>query len=198
LTNGDSKGKKLKKIGIFIVMLCLATLTLCSCAEKAGQTSGTGQESGFTLTKATPLGVTASAIVELEDMYHSPETYDVRITVLEVLRGEKSADLIKSASASNAPAQNGFEYVLARIRFEYSARGAPGDKTWVLSGEQFNAFSNDGKPYENPAIVLPEPVLGGVLRSGDSQQGWVAFEVKRQDKKPLMIFSPGNVWFQLY
>ena len=46
--------------------------------------------------------------------------------------------------------------------------------------------------------MLPEPELAGELHSGNSQQGWVAFEVAEQDKKPLMIFDQGNVWFQLY
>ena len=168
------------------------------CAEKTAQTTDTGLESGPSLNSAMPVGATASAIVELGDMYRAPETYDVEITVLEVLRGEKSMDLIKRASASNDPAQNGFEYILARIRFEYSARGAPGDKTWDLSGSQFNAFSDDGKLYEIPSIVLPEPGLAGVLRSGDSRQGWIAFEIAKQDRKPLMTFIPGNIWFQLY
>ncbi len=181
-----------------MLLLCPAALIVCACSEKTAQTRGTGLESGSSLTGTIPIGATASAIVELEDMYRSPETYDVRITVLEVLRGEKSADLVKKANVSSAPAQNGFEYVLARIQFEYSARGAPGDKTWGLSGKQFSAFSGDGKLYENPSIVLPEPELGGVLRSGDSRQGWVAFEVAKEDKKPLMTFIPGNVWFQLH
>ena len=169
-----------------------------ACAEKPAQTPGPRLESGSSLTSAMPIGATVPAIVELGDMYRAPETYDIRITVLEILRGEKSVDLIKKASVSNAPAQNGFEYVVARIRFEYSARGAPGDKTWELSGEQFNAFSDDGKLYENPSIVPPEPRLSGVLRSGDSQQGWVAFEVAKHDKKPVMTFSPGSIWFQLH
>jgi hypothetical protein len=147
---------------------------------------------------AARTGVTASAIVEVGDMYRSPEIYDAGITVLEVMRGEKAEDLIKNASGLNTPAQNGFEYVLARIRFEFSARGAPGDKTWILNTTQFQAFSGDGTRYGTPSIVLPEPELAGDLRSGDSREGWIAFEVAEQDRQPLMIFDQGNVWFQLY
>jgi hypothetical protein len=188
----------LKRIAIRAVLFCLMALIMFACTEKIEQTPVKGLESDSSVIGATPIGITASAIVELGDMYHSPETYDVKITVLEVLRGEKSAFLIKKASISNAPVQNGLEYVLARIWFEYSARGAPGDKTWSLSGKQFHAFSGDGKPYRIPSIELPEPELAGMLRSGDSRQGWIAFEVAKQDKKPLMIFDQGNVWFQLY
>lgn len=181
-----------------MVLLGLTALLVPACTDPATRTPGTGPESGSSASHAMPTGATASAIVELGDMYRAPETYDVRITVLDVLRGEASADLIRNSDASNAPARNGFEYVLAKIRFEYSARGAPGDKILNLSGKQFHAFSGDGAPYGTPSIVLPEPQLSGALRSGDSRQGWIAFEVSRQDRKPLMIFDQGNVWFQIY
>jgi hypothetical protein len=188
----------LKRTAIFVIWFGLMAIVMFACTEKTAQTPGEEPKSDSSAIRAVPMGTTASAIVELEDMYRSPETYDAKITVLEVLRGEKPADLIKKASASNAPAQSGFEYILARIRFEYSARGAPGDKAWRVGKRQFHAYSGEGIPYRFPSIVLPEPELAGELRSGDSLQGWLAFEVAKQDKKPLMIFEPGNVWFRLY
>jgi hypothetical protein len=178
--------------------LSLAALVMPACSEKPAQTPVTTLEMGSSSTYAAPIGATVPAIVELEDMYRAPETYDVRITVMEILRGETSADLMNKASAFNAPAKNGFEYVAAHIRFEYSARGAPGDKTWELRGNQFDAFSGEGKLYENPSIVPPEPGLSGTLSSGDSKQGWIVFTVAKNDRKPVMIFNPGSVWFQLY
>jgi hypothetical protein len=196
--NGDSRGKPLRRINVLIVLLSLAVLSMSSCTEEMEQTPGTELESGSSLNSAMPIGGTVSAIVELSDMYRAPETYDVRITVLEILRGEKSKNLIERTNVSLTALPNDFEFLLAHIRFEYSARGTPGDKTWDLSGKQFNAFSDDGRLYENQPIVLPESRLSGVLRPGDSRQGWVAFEVAKDDKKPLMTFSPGNVWFQLH
>ncbi len=196
--NGDSRVAGLNKIGIFVVLLYLAVLLMSACADKTTHIPDTGLESDSSLNSAVPIGVTGSAIVELGDMYRTLETYDVRITVLEVLRGEESMHMIGGASIANAQTQNGFEFLLAHIHFEYSARGAPGDKTWDLDRKQFNAFSDDGRLYGNSSIVLPEQRLDGVLRSGDSRQGWLAFEVAKQDKEPLMNFGPGNVWFQLY
>ncbi len=184
---------------VFVVVLFgLASLSMSACSEQTVQTTGIGPESDSSVIRAMAIGMTASAIVELSDMYRSPEIYDARITVLDVKRGEEAADLIKNASESSAPAQNGFEHVLARIQFEFFARGAPGDKTWSLSAQQFHAFSGDGTRYGAPSIELPEPELAGELRSGDSREGWIAFEVSKQDKQPLMIFDQGNVWFQLY
>jgi hypothetical protein len=182
----------LRRTDFIVALFCLAVLSLSACSDR------TGLESDSSVTGAVRTGVTASAIVEVGDMYRSPEIYDARITVLEVSRGEKAEDLIKNAGGSNIVAQSGFEVVLARIRFEFSARGAPGDKTWSLSAKQFHAFSADGTRYGTSSIVLPEPELAGELRSGDSQEGWIAFEVAEQDRQPLMIFDQGNVWFQLY
>jgi hypothetical protein len=196
--NGDNKGQPLRRINALIVFLCLVILSMSSCTKETEQTPGTELESGFSFNSAMPIGGTVSAIVELSDMYRAPETYDVRITVLEILRGEKSNDLMKRTNVSHAVMPNGFEFLLVHIRFEYSARGIPGDKIWDLSGEQFNAFSHDGRLYKNQPIILLESRLSGLLRSGDSRQGWVAFEVAKHDKKPLMTFNPGNVWFQLY
>ena len=136
----------------------------------------------------------------------SLEPYDAKITLLEIVRGQRAWDLIKQASPSNKPPIEGSEYVVARIRFEYSAKGVPGDKAWELTLGQFTALSSEGKQYETPSLVLPKPELSGKLRSGDSIEGWRAFQVIREDAKPLMCFDPASgggmvrgkvVWFQL-
>jgi hypothetical protein len=188
----------LRREDFAVVLFFLAALSMTACSNRTTGTTATGTDSDSSVTGAMPTGVTASAIVELSDMYRSPEIYDAKITVLEILRGEEAADLIDNAGDSNAPARSGFEYLLAHIRFEFFARGAPGDKTWNLSAKQFHAFSRNGTRYATPSIVPPEPELAGELRPGDSQQGWIVFEVTKQDRKPLMIFDQGNVWFQLY
>ena len=169
-----------------------------SCTGKPAAESSPEPGSGSAWKNAGPIGIPVSAIVELSDLYRAPETYDVKITVMEILRGAPSMNLLAKADASNATPGEGFEYVLARVRFEYAARGAPGNKTWELDGKQFNAFSGEGKPYVSPSVVPPEPALRGTLRSGGSQEGWIAFAVAKEDKKPVMTFSPGNIWFQLY
>jgi len=137
-------------------------------------------------------------MVELSDMYVSPETYDLKLTVAEIVRGEKSMELLKKLGASNAEPRADSEYVLARVRFEYKARGAPGDKPWDLSGVQFNAFSGENKPYENPSVIASQPGQNPSLRPGDSLECWLAFVVAKGDSKPVMTFSPGGAWFHLY
>src|ERR1035441_8109624 len=92
---------------IFQMVLCVPAL--------AGQTSLPAH--------AQPFGQPLTTILEFGDQYNGgDELYDAQITVLEVVRGEQAWTMVKSASDSNKPPDVGFEYLLARIRFEFSAR----------------------------------------------------------------------------
>ena len=136
------------------------------------------------------------------------EPCDTKISLLEIVRGEKAWQRIKAADSSNAQPKADQEYVLAHMRFEMSAR-TPGSKSYqIRSGQtgQFLAFSAEGQPYETPALVLPKPELTGALRSGESIEGWLAFLVPKSEAKPLMNFDPASgaakgqgklIWFRL-
>jgi hypothetical protein len=76
-----------------------------------------------------------------------------------------------------------------------------------LGPEQFTAFSADGVDYRNPSVVPPKPELRKGMKSGESIEGWIAFEVAQQDKNPVMSYSAdsggavmhgGGKWFRLY
>jgi hypothetical protein len=183
---------------VCVVFLTMALMILAACAEKPAQAPGQKSGSGVSSADAASIGTTVPSIVELSDMYVSPETYDLRMTVAEIVRGEKSMEFLKKLGASNVQAHTDSECVLARIRFEYKARGAPGDKPWELSGVQFSAFSEDSKPYGSPSIVASQSGLKPSLRSGDTLECWLAFVVAKSDRKPVMTFNPGGAWFHLY
>jgi hypothetical protein len=151
-------------------------------------------------------GVTLTGIVECGQGYTSHELYDMKITLVEVIRGEEAWKRIREASPSNKAAEPGLEYVLARVKFEYYARGTPGLCVHELKPDQFSAFSPDGNDYQSPPVVTPKPEMRGSLHSGESLEGWVAFLVSQQDKKPLMNYSAdkggaivhgGEKWFLL-
>jgi hypothetical protein len=165
--------------------------------------------------RAQPLGQPLKTILEFGDQYNGgDELYDATITVEEVLRGDKAWEIVKEASASNRPPETGFEYLLARIRFEFSARATPHHYSYTIGEAQFTAAAPDGKEYESPSLAAqPKPSLTGTIAPGSSLEGWVTFLVPRgsakTDKleKPLMIFredvgsvihSGSGVWFQLY
>ena len=183
---------------VCVVALTMALVVLVACAEKPARAPDQKPGSGVSSADAASIGTTVPSIVELSDMYVAPETYDLKMTVAEIIRGEKSTEFLKKAGATNVQADTDTECVLARIRFEYRARGAPGDKPWELSGVQFSAFSEDRKPYGSPSIVASQSGLRPSLRSGDTLECWLAFAVAKSDRKPVMTFNPGGAWFRLY
>ena len=139
---------------------------------------------------AQSVGVPLVTTISFGDDYSTPvELYDAKITVLEVIRGKKAWAFLRKATSSNQPPGTDQEYVAARIRFEFSARGAPGDKSYTVQEDQFTAESSDGKEYRTPPVRLPKRGLSTTLHSGDSAEGWVAFAIPRNDKKPRMVFK---------
>jgi hypothetical protein len=168
--------------------------------------SASAQTPGSSPSHAAPSGVTLTGIIECGEGYTSHELYDMKITLLEVIRGEEAWKRIKEASASNKPADPGSEYILAKVRFEYSARGTPGLCVHQIVPEQFTAYSANGEDYSPAHVVLPKPEMRKELKSGDSWEGWVAFMVAKEDKSPLMLYSAnpggavqhgGEKWFLL-
>ncbi len=156
---------------------------------------------------AAPKGVTLTGIVECGQGYTSHELYDMKITLVEVFRGEDAWKRIKEAGPSNKAAEPGFEYVLAHVKFEYYARGTPGLCIHNLNPQQFSACSSDGQDYQIADVVVPKPEMRKAMKSGETVEGWIAFVVPQQDKTPLMTYSAdqggaivhgGAKWFALH
>jgi hypothetical protein len=166
--------------------------------------AGAAAAQGLTPSDAAPPGVSVAGIIECGAGYNSHELYDVKINVLEVVRGDKALQMAKSQSAK-APAA-GLDYVVARVKFEYSARGTPGDCNHELRPGQFVALSSQGKKYA-PAPLGLKPELNATIRPGQGAEGWVSFLVPQADDKPLLTFTVsdagadqhgGDMWFRLY
>jgi len=149
-------------------------------------------------------GTVVAGIIECGEGYTSHELYDVKLALLELVRGDPAWRRI----AATAPAPGmGQEYILARLRFEYYARGKPGDCEHTLTPSQFTALTAAGAPSSAPTLAIPEPGLAGVLHSEQVREGWIAVQVARDAVKPLLTFSVdeagavqhgGRLWFQLY
>lgn len=149
--------------------------------------------------RSSPAPARMALVIEFDDFM---DTYEARITLLETVRGGEAWDRIKAANMFNAPPSEGFEYVLAKVRFEYLASPAE-DKAYAVSPVQFTAVSTDGKDYDMSWAVEPEPALNAQLYEGASHEGWAAFLVAAGDTTPLMTFGrnydgTGGIWFQLY
>jgi len=136
-----------------------------------------------------PIGKTLATIISFGDEYmNSVELYDAGITVVNVVRGGKALDLLRPWNTSGIPIEPGLECMLVRIRFEFSARSAPGTRAYTLRESQFAAFSSEGRQYTQLPIDQPGAKLSGTLRSGDSREGWIAFMVEVAEGKPTMVF----------
>ena len=162
---------------------------------------------GHMPSQAGAVGTTIAGIIECGQGYTSHELYDVRINVHELYRGEQAWQRLQQVSSSNQPPARGNDYILARIKFEYEARGKPGNCVHDVKRSHYTALSMQDNRYPVPSVVVPQPALSGPLHSGESIDGWIAFEVARTDKKPLMTFSVddsgavqhvGKLWFKLY
>lgn len=140
--------------------------------------------------QAQPVGRTLSTIIIFGDQYDGgDELYDAKITVVQVVRGEKAWEMLKAISTSNPPPKAGFDYLVARVRFEFSARTSPSHYNYTIDETQFTAMKFDGTAYAAPSIAeQPMPDLQGTLKPGDSLEGWITFAVPRSNRQPLMLF----------
>ena len=114
----------------------------------------------------------------------STEGYSANITVVELIRGEKAAEIVKSASSQNPAAGLGKEYILAWVRAKIT--DSKNNKYVVLSDirQNMKCYSRDGASYSmnNPANI--NPILEQPTAVGDTVEGWIAFVVDRNDPEP--------------
>lgn len=177
-----------------IAWLALASAPLvCAAALMAGAAQNAAPAANADLAAhAQPLGKPLSTIVEFGEQYETGDApYEMKVTVVKVLRGVPAEELVESASAQNPAPQKGYEYVAARVRIGLSARVSPATDTYALDSSQFSSISANGEAYPAPKLVAqPEPSLHASMRSGDSVEGWVVLLTPRADRTPLMLFAP--------
>ena len=141
-------------------------------------------------TNPAAIGAPVRSMVELGSVYSN--IYDTTITVFETVRGAEAMNRLKAASPSNGAPAEGFEYVLARIKFELKGR-AVSDKLPFDLGDaplQWVALSSQLIEYPRVSVTVPKPAMAGVVKPGQAVEGWVAFAVDRKDSKPVMVFDP--------
>jgi hypothetical protein len=141
-------------------------------------------------TNPADLGSRVRSMVELGSVYSN--IYDIAITVVEAVRGEEAMKRLKTADRNNpAPAQ-GFEFILARIKFEHNGRYVSDTLRFDLGNAplQWVALSSNLTEYPRVSVTVPDPALVGMVQPGDSVEGWVAFAVEKKDSGPVMVFDP--------
>jgi hypothetical protein len=167
---------------------------MLACSANHLQAQPTGAD------EAVGIGVARAVEIKIGEGYVTgTESVEAKITVLEVVRGDKSWDLLKAASPSNKLPEVGMEYITARIRFEYGTKGGA-DQSYGIRDEQFASISEGGRQYERPSVEHPKPALNGRLYPGESLEGWITLLVPVENRKPLMTFGNNynRAWFKLY
>jgi hypothetical protein len=185
------------------------------------------QATGKSPMSAVPLGKIIKTTVERGHAYMVPRLYNVEVTLKDVIRGLDAESRAKTLVKPGWKLNDGYEYLLALIKFGYFERGrvaaaSPGgqyvpfgggsvDVTYTLPEGQLLAVSTSGETeYEIPSVSQqPEPsLIGWEFHPGETREGWVLFQVPREEKTPLLIFKRehvegiygiwGYIWLQLY
>ena len=142
-------------------------------------------------TNPAAIGSPVRSMVELGSVYTN--IYDITITVLETVRGQEALDRLKAADTDNKTPAEGFEYVLAGIKFEFKGRAVSDKLPFDLGNAPLQWVALTGKDlteYDRVSLTTPKPALAGMVKPGQSVEGWIAFAVDRNDSKPVMVFDP--------
>ncbi len=141
-------------------------------------------------TNPAAIGAPVRSMIELGSVYTN--IYDITITVLETVRGKDAMDRLKAANPDTRTPPEGFEYMLARIKFEFKGRYVSDKIPFELGNDplQWVALASDLTENPKVSVQAPKPALAGRINPGGSMEGWVAFAVSPKDSKPVMVFDP--------
>lgn len=162
---------------------------------------------GTTYNDPAAKGDPVKSVVQIGPMNTS--NYDVTITLLETVRGKGAMQRLRTGDTAVKPPKKGFEYLLARVRFQLQGRAVSDQGAFVLGNSPFQWLANsaDFMQYDSTQTMPPKPVLQGPVRAGETKEGWLGFEVEQSERKPIMTFDPssggatgrGNIlFFNLY
>lgn len=164
------------------------TLVLLVVATAASLHPAVAQENSSSSPAA--LNSRVRSMIELGSVYTN--IYDIAITVLETVRGKEALGRLQAASPENKAPADGYEYVLARVKFEFKGRYVSDNIPFEIGSDplQWVALASDLTEYPKVSLTAPNPALRGRIKPGDSLEGWVAFAVNQKDSKPVMVFDP--------
>lgn len=128
------------------------------------------------------------------------DKYSGTITIKEVIRGDEANKKVAETNMFNEAPKDGYEYMLVKAAIKIT-KNEKADAAVDIHPFQFTLVSSEGKDYEYPMVVEPEPSIRTKLYAGASHEGWIVFQVKKDDINPLITFArnydgSGGVWFK--
>ncbi|SDF73807.1 Copper amine oxidase N-terminal domain-containing protein [Fontibacillus panacisegetis] len=126
--------------------------------------------------------------------------YSGNVSISQVIRGDQAWQMIHEANMFNNEPTDGYEYMLVKAKVTIT-KNSKSDAAVDLWGGDFTLVSATGTAYDTRAVVTPDPKLDASIYVGSSNEGWVAFQVKKSDESPLIVFErkydgSGGVWFK--
>lgn len=111
---------------------------------------------------------------------------DWEVTVRASLRGEEAWVMAQAANQFNEPPLPGMEYIAVQVQ----VRAIHTDDTLVfVDGYAFKTQDRDGRRYDPPSVVDPEPALDAALFPGGTYQGWVVVQTPLR-APVVLVFQP--------
>jgi hypothetical protein len=107
-----------------------------------------------------------------------------KLTVLDVVTGDSATQQVTAASQFNQPPADGSSYVLVRLRATND-----GDRPLDISSNDFAFTGSTGLVRRFVAAIPPDPALDGVVKPGDTKEGWVVGGAASGEKNLLLLYD---------
>lgn len=176
------------------LLLALAFDLALACAKPAAQ-DGAGRPPGADPAADAPAptaGPLASGVPSEPGLFPSKPLprgsvaalTNVRVAVADVQRGDAAWRALRAASPANAPAGEGWEFVLVRLELTGVAPSSQvGCSDFRLVGAARIAF------FHGPQFP-PEPELEGrTLRAGEKDEGWCVYPIRAQEHDLILMIN---------
>jgi hypothetical protein len=107
-----------------------------------------------------------------------------KLSVLEVVTGDQATQQVTAASQFNQAPAAGFTYVAVRLR----ATNA-GDRPLAIDGNDFGVTGSSGLVRRFVGAIPPDPALDGVVKPGETKEGWVVGGAASDEKDLLLLYD---------
>lgn len=149
-----------------------------------------------TNSRSNPAAIGVSLPYQVNDIM---DNYSGKVSILTVKRGAEANRMITQANPFNEEPKEGYEYILAKAKITVDKNKSEGSVD--LSFVKYKLISSSGVEYDNVIVVEPDPSYGTSVYAGAEHVGWIAFQVKKDDANPLIVFNrsydgTGGVWFK--
>lgn len=182
------------------------TVTVTAVSKLTGKSSSinldikNNEESNTQNSRQNPFDIGKNNEVSMRS--NDGTTFRANLCINQIIRGDEAWNRIKEANQFNDSPKDGYEYMLVDIKFSL-IDSTDINTQFNLSRYNFALVSSEGKDYENASVVTPDPQLDSNLYKGASNEGWIAFQVKKDDEHPLIAYlksydGKSGFWFKGY